>query len=184
MWDVVFLLQQMYQIPTHLCALSSLCLIQPPASAVTVIVAFYDANGLPIVRVTPIYLRYLFNRCLNQTIHLTSIFVLLCPSTADQYYVTLHGPSKGHRPPPPKRRQRALHVQWPTRSANSLPRRQMGNGVFVVLSVIPAWHTISNNYSPLPSHADSTITVSDERLGWRNRRQWKGGKEKPLGKEV
>ena len=174
----------MYQIPTHLCALSSLCLIQPPASAVTVIVAFYDANGLPIVRVTHIYLRYLFNRCLNQTIHLTSIFVLLCPSTADQYYVTLHGPSKGHRPPPPKRRQRALHVQWPTRSANSLPRRQMGNGVFVVLSVISAWHTISNNYSPLPSHADSTITVGDERLGWRKRLWWKAGMEKPSGKEV
>ena len=158
----------MYQIPTHLCALSSLCLIQPPASAVAVIVAFYNANGRPID------LRYLFNRCLNQTIHLnlTSIFILLRPSTTDQYCFTLHGPSKGHRHSPPKRPQRELHVRRPTRSANSLPRRQMGNGMFVVLSsVIPAWHNISNNYSPLPSHADSTITVSDERLGWRNRRQ-------------
>ena len=176
MWDVVFLLQQMYQIPTHLCARSSLCLIQPPASAVTVIVAFYDANGQPIVRVKSIYLRYLFNRCLNQTTHLTSFFILLRPSTADQYCFTLHGPSKWHRHAPPKRPQRALHVRRPTRFANSLPRRQMGIGMFVVLSVIPAWHTISNNYSPLPSHADSTITVGDERLGWRNRWRWNAGK--------
>ena len=127
-----------------------------------------------IVRVASIYLRYLFNRCLNQTIHLnlTSIFILLRPSTADQYCFTLHGPSKGHRHSPPKRPQRELHVRRPTRSANSLPRRQMGNGMFVVLSsVIPAWYNISNNYSPLLSHSDSTITVSDERLGWRNRRQ-------------
>ena len=40
--------------------------------------------------------------------------------------------------------------------------------LFVVLSVVPAWHNVSNNNSPPPLQADSTIIVSDERLGRRN----------------
>ena len=155
-----------YCINSNLRSLSSFLLIHQPASAVALTVAFFDANGRLIVRIAFIYLHYLFNRCPNQTIHLTSIFILLRQSTTDQYCSPIQGPSQRHRHAPLKRPQRALHVR--RRRVQFSAAATDGNGTFVVLSVIPAWHNESYNYSPFPSHADSTITVDDERLGWKN----------------
>ena len=88
---IVYLLNQMYQTPAQLRSLSSFCLIQP-SSVVTVTVAFYYANVRPIGRVTFIYLRYFFNRCLNQTSNNSSNLYLYYSSSIHRRSILLPPP--------------------------------------------------------------------------------------------